>query len=383
MDIRNRKLFRLTRFVLLKVPAVFRFLAMFRKPAKRLLLIKTDAIGDYIIFRNFIEVLKKSEKYGDYKIDLLGNKLWRDLNETYDKQYLNETYFINNPNSYYEAPLETLKLGWQLFRNKYEIVLQPTYTRIFLTDGLAALTAAKQIIGYESDNEGIFPRYKKKTDKFYTQLLPLPKENYFEFNRNVFFFETVTGEEISLKSPQIKTDFGQKNGIAILPGAGAFKRGWEGEKFLELIKRLLQEAKEPIYLIGGPGEVKAGEFLMQNLPEGSIENRINKTTLPQLIETIGSSALLIANETSAIHMAVATQTPSVCILGGGHFERFAPYPAGTPNAPVCVYEKMSCYYCNWICIYKTEANEPFPCISAVTLENVWQAALPLIAKQLN
>jgi len=381
MDIKNRKLFRLTRFVLLKLPAVFRFFTLFRKPAKRLLLIKTDAIGDYVIFRNFIEILKKSEKYRDYQIDLLGNKIWRDLNEAYDKQYLNETYFIDNPNSFYEAPLKTLKQGWQLFKNRYEVVLQPTYTRVFITDGFAALTAAKQIIGYESDNEGIFPRYKKKTDKFYTRLLPLPQENYFEFNRNVFFFETVLGEKIDLKVPYISTNIGTKNGIAILPGAGAFKRGWEGDKFLELIKRLLQQTSEPIYLIGGPSEVRHGEFLMQNLPAGSIENRINKTTLPQLIDTIAGSSLLIANETSAIHMAMATQTPSVCILGGGHFERFAPYPAGTPNAPVCVYEKMPCYYCNWICIYKTEANEPFPCISAVTLENVWEAVLPLIATQ--
>jgi ADP-heptose:LPS heptosyltransferase len=377
MDIKNRKLFRLTRFVLLKLPAVFRFLAMFRKPAKRLLLIKTDAIGDYIIFRNFIEILKTSEKYRDYRIDLLGNRLWRDLNEAYDKQYLGETYFIN-PNSFYEAPLQTLKQGWQLFKNRYEVVLQPTYTRVFITDGFAGLTAAKEIIGYKSDNEGIVPRYKNKTDKFYTQLLALPKENYFEFNRNVFFFETVTAEKIGLKAPQIKANIASKKGIAILPGAGAFKRGWEGDKFLELVKRLLAQTQQPIYLIGGPGEVKHGEFLTQNLPEGSIENRINKTTLPQLIDTIGSSSLLIANETSAIHMAVATQTPSVCILGGGHFERFSPYPEGTPNAPVCVYEKMPCYYCNWICIYKTEANEPFPCISAIALENVWQAALPLI-----
>jgi len=381
MDIKNRKLFRLTRFVLLKMPAVFRFLAMFRKPAKRLLLIKTDAIGDYIIFRNFIEALKKSEKYRDYQIDLLGNKLWRDLNEAHDKQYLREAYFINNPDSYYETPLETLKQGWQLFKNRYALVLQPTYTRIFLTDGLAALTAARQIIGYESDNEGIFPRYKKQTDKFYTQLLPLPKENYFEFNRNVFFFETVMGEKIELNTPQIEADITVKKGITILPGAGAFKRGWEGNKFLELIKRLLNETREPIYLIGGPGEVKHGEFLMQNLPEGSIENLINKTTLPQLINKIGSSSLLIANETSAIHMAVATQTPSVCILGGGHFERFAPYPTGTPNAPVCVYEKMPCYYCNWLCIYKTEANQPFPCISAVAVEDVWQIVLPFIITQ--
>jgi ADP-heptose:LPS heptosyltransferase len=377
MDIKNRHLFRLTRFVLLKLPGVFRFLATFRKPEKRLLLIKTDAIGDYILFRNFIEIVKRSEKYKDYRIDLLGNNLWQDITLTYDKQFLGETYFVN-PNSFYESPLTTLKQGWRLFTNNYEVVLQPTYTRVFITDGFAGLAAAKHIIGFESDNEGIVPRYKNKTDKFYTLRLLLPADSYFEFNRNVFFFETVLDTKLNIRSPQIKTSGGQKQGIAILPGAGAFKRGWEGEKFLQLINRLLQSSTQPIYLIGGPGEARAGDYLMQNLTPGSVENLINKTTLPQLIEKIGNSALLIANETSAIHMAVATQTPSVCILGGGHFERFAPYPEGVNFAPVCVYEKLPCYYCNWLCIYKTESNEPFPCISTISVENVWQATLPLL-----
>jgi ADP-heptose:LPS heptosyltransferase len=372
MQIQNRNLFRLTRFVLLTLPKLLRFFGRFRKSAKRLLLIKTDAIGDYILFRNFIEITKLSEKYRDYQIDLLGNQLWQDVALQYDGRYLNKTYFIR-PNSFYEAPLKTFKLGWQLFRNNYEVVLQPTYTRVLITDGLAALTAGKQIIGYQSDTEGITARYKNKTDKFYTQLLPLPDGGYFEFYRNRCFFETVLSSTLSIKQPSISTSNNSRNGIAILPGAGAFKRGWEKEKFLELITRLCRQTAQPIYLLGGPGEVENGKYLMQNLPVGSIEDRINKTSLPQLIELIGSSALLISNETGATHMAVATQTPSVCILGGGHFERFAPYPDDdTTFKPVCIYEKMPCYYCNWLCIYKTEEHQPFPCISAVPVDDVWQ-----------
>ncbi|MES2265317.1 MAG: glycosyltransferase family 9 protein [Bacteroidota bacterium] len=372
MQIQNRNLFRLTRFILLKLPKLMRFVGKFRKPAKRLLLIKTDAIGDYILFRNFIEITKLSEKYSDYKIDLLGNRLWQDVALQYDDRYLHKTYFIS-PASFYEAPLKTLKLGWQLFTNNYEVVLQPTYTRVFITDGLAALTAAKQIIGYQSDNEGITPRYKNKTDKFYTQLLPLTDDAYFEFHRNRYFFETALGIALSIKQPSIPTPNNSRNGIAILPGAGAFKRGWEKEKFLELITRLLTQKAQPIYLVGGPGEAENGNYLMQNLPAGSVIDRINQTSLPQLIELIGNSVLLISNETGATHIAAASQTPSVCILGGGHFERFAPYPDDVIYKPVCVYEKMPCYYCNWLCIYKTEEQQPFPCVSAVKVDDVWRA----------
>jgi ADP-heptose:LPS heptosyltransferase len=377
MKIENRNLFRITRFVLLSLPKLLRVFARFRKPAKHLLIIKTDAIGDYILFRNFIEVTKRSEKYKDYRIDLLGNKLWQDVTLKYDKQFLNETYFIA-PNSFYEAPLKTFKLGWRLFLNNYEVVLQPTYSRVFITDGLAALTAAKQIIGYQSDNEIIAPRYKNKTDKFYTQKLILPQGVYFEFHRNRFFFETVLETTLTIKQPSVEHEAKDKKGIAILPGAGEFKRGWEKEKFLELIKLLLYHTTQPVYLIGGPGEVKNGDYLVQNLPAGSIQSFINKTSLPQMIEVIGNSALLIANETSAIHMAVATQTPSVCILGGGHFERFAPYPDDVDCKPVCVYEKLPCYYCNWVCIFETEKQQPFPCISSVSVQKAWDSTLPLL-----
>lgn len=42
---------------------------------KTLLLVRLDAIGDYVLFRNFIEILKKSERYKGYKITLLGKLL--------------------------------------------------------------------------------------------------------------------------------------------------------------------------------------------------------------------------------------------------------------------------------------------------------------------
>jgi ADP-heptose:LPS heptosyltransferase len=375
-NMKNRNLFRLTRFVLLQLPKLLRFFARFRKPAKRLLLIKTDAVGDYMLFRNFIEITRRSAKYRDYEVDLLGNILWENVCLTYDKPFLSRTFFVNT-NALYEAPLKTLKLGWRLFRNNYEFVLQPTYTRVLINDGLAALAAAKQTIGFQSDNEGIPPRYKHKTDKFYSIKLLLPPGIYHEFHRTRFFFETVLGESIALSAPVIKGS-GFKRGIAIHPGAGTFKRGWEKEKFLELIQLIIGHTTQPIYLIGGPGEVETGDYLIQYLSPGRVENCINKTSLSQSIQLISNSALLIANDSGAIHMAVATETPSVCIVGGGHFDRFVPYPQDAAFKPVCVYEKLPCYYCNWLCIFETAPSEPFPCISIIRVNNVWNATLPLL-----
>jgi ADP-heptose:LPS heptosyltransferase len=378
---KNRNLFRLTRFILLKFPFLFNFLARFRRKQKdkRVLVIKTDAIGDYILFRNYMEVLRSSEKFKGYRIDLLGNSIWEDIAVSYDSSYIDNFYFTS-PYKLYEEPINTLKLGWLLFKNNYQVVLQPSFTRLFITDGLAAFTAAEQIIGFETDTEGIPARYKKKTDKFYTQKIVLPAEIFFEFEKTKFFFQSILEQRIDLTMPSISVKSNRNDGIFVFPGAGSVKRGWEKEKFLDLIKLIIQHTNAPVYLAGGVNEIPIGDFLMQNLPNAAVHNLIGKTPLLKLIELIGSSGLVIANDTSAIHIAVATKTQSICILGGGHFERFAPYPIDFEHAPLCVFEKMECYNCNWVCVFKTEPDEPHPCVSNVNFEKVWNVTLPLLLK---
>jgi len=378
MHIKNRNLFRLNRIFLLKLPWLLRFFAKLRQPSRRLLIIKTDAIGDYILFRNFIEIVKQSELYRDYKIDLLGNVLWRDIAVKYDARFVDEFIFIK-AHDLYESPLKTLKLAWRLFLNNYEVVLQPTYARTLINDSLAAFTGTKQIIGFESDTDQIPMRYKVKTDKFYKKLFLLPVDINFEFERTKFFFESILNTPLSLVAPFIKSVKTKKGGIVIIPGAGSVKRAWEKEKFLELARLILPNTRLPLLLLGGKEELETGNYLAANLPPGSITNLIGKTSLPELIEFIDDAALIIANDTSAIHIAAAVGTKSVCILGGGHFERFAPYPEYMPHKPLCVFEKMDCYYCNWNCIFNTEQSKPHPCVSNVSLEAVWLATQQLLA----
>ena len=375
----NRNLFRLTRFVLLKLPFVFGLLARFRKPRKRILIIKTDAIGDYILFRNFLEVITQANEFKGYSFTLLGNKLWQGLALEYDSAFIND-FIFTNPEGLYQSPLKTLQLGWRLFKNGYAVVLQPSYTRLLITDGLAALTAAPQIIGFDGDHEGILPRYKIKTDKFYTQRFILPENINFEFYRGRFFFESVLQRSVDVTSPSI--GYYNVNGqtIVIFPGSGHLKRSWDGEKFLQIIRLIIaQNSASNILLAGGPADAPLGEYLMQNLPKQNINNLIGKTSLVQLVELIGHAGLVISNETSAVHIAAATKTKSVCLLGGGHFGRFAPYPGEMSQAPFFIYEKMPCYNCNWICKFEKTLTDPFPCILAISIEKVWPVISRLLA----
>ena len=378
MLIKNRNFYRITRFLLLMLPYLFKLFAKFRIAKKRVLIIKIDAIGDYILFRNYIEIVKTSDSYKDYQIDLLGNAVWKDIALEYDNQFINEFLFIK-PDSLYNEPLNTVILAWKLFKNNYQIVFHPTYARTLIADGLAAFTSAKQIIGFEGNDERINIRFKTVTDKFYTQKLLLPVNTIFEFERNKSFFERVLNHPVKIAGPFIGAKKKIKQGIVIFPGAGVHKRSWDIDKILALIKLIRQHSTETIFLAGSEAELQMGYYITKNLPPGSVKNLIGKTTLPQLILLIGNAALVISSETSAVHIAVAAQTNTICILGGGHFKRFAPYPEYMQNKPVCIFEKMECYNCNWNCKFQTNENDPYPCLSTIELSKVWLATKQLLS----
>ena len=62
---------------------------------KTLLIIRVDGIGDYILFRNFLEALKNSPGFKDYKYTLCGNQAYKELALAYDSKIVSEFIWIN------------------------------------------------------------------------------------------------------------------------------------------------------------------------------------------------------------------------------------------------------------------------------------------------
>jgi len=53
---------------------------------------------------------------------------------------------------------------------------------------------------------------------------------------------------------------------------------------------------------------------------------MGKTSLPQLLDVINHAALVVSNDTGPAHLSIALGTPTLVIVGGGHFGCFVPYP---------------------------------------------------------
>ncbi|WP_338761045.1 glycosyltransferase family 9 protein [Bernardetia sp. ABR2-2B] len=304
-----------------------------------LLIIRLDAIGDYILFRNFLEELAKDKVYKNYKRVLCGNAIWKSLFEEWDKETVNNVIWIDRK-KFYKSSIYRYQKQKEIRKQGFEITIESTYSRLLLFgDAIANVSGAEKRIGNEGNTDNLIQKEKKLADSFYTQLLETPNKPVFEFDRNKIFFEQFLNRKIDLKYPFLldKIDVTEKkeNQIALFIGASEVYKTWHFENFAKLILELYSVNNElEFILIGGKNE----QILAQNINyfiENNFENQseilnsitdfTGKTNLIQLSQKIAESNLLVTNETVASHLGAATQTKTICIANGRHIGRFSPY----------------------------------------------------------
>jgi ADP-heptose:LPS heptosyltransferase len=304
------------------------------KNTKQILLIRLDAIGDYILFRNFIEVLKRNSKYSDYKITLLGNIVWKDIAENLDKNYIDNFIWIDikkfSRNLFYRY-----KKMIEIISNNYELLIHPTYSRTYDADKIVNMVNAKIKIGSIGDLSNIKKWQKKISDKYYTLLIPSKKEIMFEFYRNKEFFEGLLNEKVEISKPYIKIleayNFSLKlpdsNYVLLFISASSKIRKWNIKNFAELAKWIKNNLNYEIALCGGREDIKEVN-IFEEIYGNNYFNLVGKTTLTDLIFILKNSKMIISNETFVPHMAVALGLQNIFVIyNGNHFGRFIPYPS--------------------------------------------------------
>lgn len=297
-----------------------------------LLLIRLDAIGDYILFRNFLKPLKESKQYKNYKITLCGNMAWKELAETFDKNEINDFIWIDRKlflNSF-NYKFKTLK---QIHSRGFEIVIDTIHSReLLFGDAIVKVSNAREKIGSEGSMEK-FSQWKRKqfSDKLYTKYITASSENLFEFYRNKEFFEFLLNTNLDIPKAFIDVsnisfniDVNEEFAV-IFPGASRPEKTWDVQNFIEVANFLKSKYSLRIVIAGSRNEESLSEKITYSLGK-EILNLTGKTSLSQLAKMISSAKILVSNDTSAIHFAAAVDTPFVCISNGNRFGRFHPYP---------------------------------------------------------
>jgi len=298
-----------------------------------MLLIRLDAIGDYVLFRNYMEFIKKSDEYKQYSITLLGNQSWKSLSEQLDADYIDKFIWLDRKEFRQDFWYRWKKLQ-DIVSDRYQIVISPVHSReFFYADNIVKLVNAKEKIGSVGDLLNIKKWQKDISDKYYTSLIDVSSDDLFEFDRNKEFFEKVLNKkidklkpEIQLKERKIDSIVLPENYAVIFIGASVDYKKWEISKFFSIANYLRVEYGYNIVLCGGMDDVDRAREFRQYFKEDYLD-LVGKTSLIDLLYVIHNSDLIISNETSVPHFAVALDVENIFVIFSGKcYGRFSPYP---------------------------------------------------------
>ena len=312
---------------------------LFGTKNKTLLIVKLDSIGDFVIFRNFIEEIKNSDNYKEYKITLCGNLWWKDIAEKYDNTFVDEFIWLDY--SKLKEQKYLFNICWKLYKKRFHTVIHPTYSRCVFGDDITLHCGAKIKIGQTGDDVNLGKHLKASNDKRYTTLINIDAPYIFEFYRYKLFFQKLLNKDIAIKKPILNQLSSITNTIILCPGAKHTIRQWSPENFSNLAQ-LLNESVFPncqFIICGSAAETHLANGIMKHTSLNFIDTT-GKINLLELINLMASAKLVVTNDSGPFHIAVALNKKTICISNGNHYGRFNPYPIETETESSTLYPNI-------------------------------------------
>ena len=298
------------------------------------LIIKIDAIGDFLIWLDSAKEYRNL--YPGKKLTLMCNSACMDIAKHtgyFDDYILCNIRKFEADNKYRKELLVSLK------DKHFDVMILTAYSRTIHMDMISATISAKEKYGFVCDESKTnLSRYittagtKKKLDSIYTKLIPASESWLMEVERNAELIRGLGIKDFKSAMPVLKPYEASEevipkgNYYVIFPGASTPKKMWPISKFAQIADYVFEKtgyvgyvcgSKEEKYLYDGICSSKKAETLVYDY--------LGKTTLLELAEVIRNAKFVISNDTSGIHFAAVTNTPSVCILGEYNYGRFLPY----------------------------------------------------------
>lgn len=330
--------------------------------------VRLDAIGDFFLWMQS-GALDVSEyaKGGGCKSILVANHLWADYAR--GTPLWDEVWAVD-PARLTRDMLYRLALFVRVRRLGARVFIQPRAGRIFLQeDAIARITGADLRIGNAGTLANITPRLRARGNRFYNRLIRVDEtRTVHEIVRNDQFVLGLTGR--CSRPFELSTTAGLRRdpSVALVLGAGHIGRVWPVEKFARLLQHV--RSRHPtfrIVLLGTEADLSMAGRLQQLCDRG-LESRVGKTSLEEYVAAIAAASLVICNETSAYHIAMSYRRKVLCLLGGGHYGLFAPYPADRSDRAITLSVPMECFGCNWKCKYPPESGGAHRCVASISVD---------------
>ncbi|HEX4957473.1 MAG TPA: glycosyltransferase family 9 protein [Lacibacter sp.] len=345
-------------------------------------MIKTDNIGDFILWTDAAKEYKTIYPADKYEITLLGNSIWTDLAK--QTGYFDVIIDLDRK-KFMLLPFYRIKKMKQVVSYHWHHVIYHSFSHEYGT-GLSILKQIKseKTIAGPSDN-GIDNRFWRNMVKKKITVTPtLETTSAHELKKNAAFIRSLGHKHFKDDIPDLKylsrpLHFQLPPAYyVIFPGASSPARKWSAANFTDLCNYIYERTGWTGILCGSKGEVTFAESIV-NSSKAKLISIAGKTNLQEFLFVLEHAKLVVTNETSCTHMAASVDVTTICILGGGHFGRFLPFPQyNNRKIPISIYHQMNCFHCNWNCIYRSTKFQAAPCIENISLKQVIQIINPLL-----
>lgn len=302
-----------------------------RPSEKTLLIIRLDDIGDYLLFRNHLRMYRRSVRWRDHFITLLGNESWRELLTALDAEAVDDTIWVEK-NEYLGCAAYRLKL-WKRLRDRgFETVIAPSRTRPLLFDDLCMLAAAPRR-NIASANTYVHARWNRVSDPLYQEIFRPSDPMIHEFHFNAEFAAWACGTRYEGRRPQIEPRFHAPHPgsyIICFVGANTRSKRWPTRRWIDFIRLYRHYYSSRIILAGRSADEMRMALAIQ--ARTGAESIAGKVSLPELLRWVAGAQAVLTNDTMAAHLAASSNRPTVIIANGVNYTRFTEYEkAGIEN----------------------------------------------------
>ncbi|MDD5107948.1 MAG: lipopolysaccharide heptosyltransferase II [Candidatus Omnitrophica bacterium] len=337
------------------------------KQYRRILIARTDRIGDVLLSTPVIYALRKkfpqayiSMMVAPYALDIIEGNPYLDEVIIYDKDQKHKSWW------------RSFKFSNRLKKKKFDlaIILHPT-NRLHLITFLAGIPHR---LGYDC-KLGFLLNLRK----IHTKQEGLRHEA--EYNLDLISELGIAGNPedlfmpIKKESEQYVEELFRKEGIsktdkilAINPGASCPSKIWPHERFAQVAEKLSKRYDFKILILAGPKEMYLADKIAHEIKD-KVVNLAGRTSISQLASILKRCTLFISNDSGPVHIACALGTPVISIFGrnqaGLSPRRWGPLGKHGKY----LHKDVGCIQC-----LAHNCKKEFTCLKAISVDDVVCAA---------
>jgi len=330
---------------------------------KKILIIRTDRIGDVVVSTPVIKAVR--EELPDAYIAMMVRPYAKDVIS--GNPFLDDVIIYDKYGAH-KSILATLRFALKLRRQKFDLalILHPTNRAHWIT----FLAGINKRIGWGS-----------KCGFLLTKRLPFikheGKKHESDYTMDV---ARVVGIDGNTKDPFVPIREDAKNVIdsflkrkdinendmliGVHPGASCPSKRWPSERFAKVADDLIEKLNCKVVIFLGPGEIELARGVQESMKHPAIIAD-NNFSIAQMAALIKKCRFFITNDNGPMHIASAVGTPVVAIFGrsqaGLSPRRWGPLG----EKDVFLHKSVGCKVC-----LAHNCKIGFKCLLAISVEEV-------------